>query len=83
MDLLYILIIGAVSGWLAGLLMKGYSNGLLWDIILGIVGSFVGGWLLAKLGVSLRLGSPTVNLIITSVIGAAVVLFIAGLLRKR
>lgn len=83
MDLLYILIIGAVSGWLAGMLMGGNSGGLLWDIILGIVGSFVGGWLLAKLGVSLRLGSPTVNLIVTSVIGAAVVLFVAGLLRKN
>lgn len=83
MDLLYVLIIGAVSGWLAGLLMKGYSNGLLWDIVLGIVGSFVGGWLLGKLGVHPNLGSPTVNLIVTSVVGAALVLFIAGLLRRR
>lgn len=83
MDLLYVLIIGAVSGWLAGLLMKGYSNGLLWDIVLGIVGSFVGGWLLGKLGVNLNLGSHTVNLIVTSVIGAVVVLFVAGLIRRR
>ena len=83
MDLLYILIIGAVSGWLAGLLMKGYSNGLLWDIILGVVGSFVGGWLLGRLGVHPNLGSHTVNLIVTSVVGAAVVLFVAGLVRRR
>jgi uncharacterized membrane protein YeaQ/YmgE (transglycosylase-associated protein family) len=83
MDLLYILIIGAVSGWLAGLLMKGSSNGLLWDIILGIVGSFVGGWLLGKLGVHLNIGSPTVSLIVTSVIGAAVVLLVAGLFKRR
>lgn len=83
MELLYILIIGAVSGWLAGLLTKGSGNGLLWDIILGVVGSFVGGWLLGKLGVNVRLGSPMVNLIVTSVIGAVVVLFVAGLLRRR
>ena len=83
MDLLYILIIGAVSGWLAGLLMKGSSNGLLWDIILGIVGSFIGGWLLAKLGVRLGIDNPTVSLIVTSVIGAAVVLLIAGLFKRR
>jgi uncharacterized membrane protein YeaQ/YmgE (transglycosylase-associated protein family) len=83
MDLLYILIIGAVSGWLAGLLTKGGGNGLLWDIILGVVGSFVGGWLLSKLGVHVRLGSPMINLIVTSVVGAVVVLFIGGLLRKR
>ncbi len=83
MDLLYIIVIGAVAGWLAGLIWKGGGSGLLWNIILGIVGSFVGGWLLAKLGVAIKIGSPTVNLIITSVIGAVVVLFIASLVRKR
>lgn len=82
MDLLYVILIGAVSGWLASLLMNS-SNGLLWDIILGIVGSFVGGWLLGKLGVHVNLGSHTVNLIVTSVIGAVVVLFVARLLSKR
>jgi len=83
MSLLYILIIGAVAGWLAGLLMKGRGFGLLWNIALGILGSFVGGWLLGQLGVSIRIGSPTVSLIITSVIGAVVVLFVAGLVRRR
>jgi uncharacterized membrane protein YeaQ/YmgE (transglycosylase-associated protein family) len=83
MDIIYILIIGAVSGWLAGLFVKGNSYGLIGDIILGIVGSFVGGWLLGKLGVHPNLGSPTVNLIVTSVIGAAVILFIAGLVKSK
>lgn len=83
MELLYILIIGAVAGWLAGLLWKGGGFGLLWNIILGIVGSFVGGWLLGKLGISVNIGSPTVSTIITSVVGAIVVLFIASLVKKR
>jgi len=83
MDLLYIIVIGAVAGWLAGLVWKGGGFGLLWNIVLGIVGSFVGGWLLAKLGVAIKVGSPTVSLIVTSVIGAVVVLFIASLVRKR
>ena len=82
MELLYILVIGAVSGWLAGMIMK-TSGGLLMDVILGIVGSFVGGWVLAKLGIRLNIGSPTISLIVTSVIGAVVVLlqaeFLAGL----
>lgn len=82
MDLLYVILIGAVSGWLASILMNS-SNGLLWDIILGIVGSFVGGWLLGKLGVHINLGSHTVNLIVTSVIGAVVLLFVARLFNKR
>jgi uncharacterized membrane protein YeaQ/YmgE (transglycosylase-associated protein family) len=83
MDLLYILVIGALSGWLAGLLVSGSSGGLLQDIIVGIAGAFIGGWLLAKLGVSLRIGSATINLMVTSVIGAVVLLFVAGLFRKR
>jgi uncharacterized membrane protein YeaQ/YmgE (transglycosylase-associated protein family) len=82
MELLYILIIGAIAGWLAGQLWKGGGFGLLWNIVLGIVGAFVGGWLLGKLGVSVNLGSPTVSLIVTSVIGAFVVLFIAKLIKK-
>lgn len=82
MELLYILLIGAIAGWLAGQLWKGGGFGLLWNIVLGIVGAFVGGWLLGKLGVSVNLGSPTVSLIVTSVIGAVVVLFIAKLVKK-
>lgn len=83
MDLLYVLIIGAVAGWLAGLIWKGGGFGLLWNIILGIAGSFVGGWLLGKLGVNVSIGSHMVNLIVTSVIGAIVVLFIASLVKRR
>ena len=83
MDLLYIIIIGAIAGWLAGQLWKGKGFGLLWNIIIGIVGAFVGGWLLGKLGVSIDLGNATLSLILTSVIGAIVVLFIASLLNRK
>ncbi|WP_421797237.1 GlsB/YeaQ/YmgE family stress response membrane protein [Haliscomenobacter sp.] len=83
MTIIYILIIGAVSGWLAGQIMKGGGFGLLWNIILGIVGSFVGGWVLGLLNISLNVGSATVNTIIQSVIGAVVLLFVAGLFRGR
>ena len=81
MTLIYLLIIGAISGWLAGQIMKGGGFGLLWNIILGIVGSFVGSWLFDVLNISLNVGSATVNTIIKSVIGAIVLLFVAGLLR--
>ncbi len=83
MEIIYILIIGAVSGWLAGQIMKGGGFGLLWNIILGIVGSFVGGWVLGLLKISMNVGSATVNTIIQSVIGAVVVLFVAGLFRGK
>ena len=83
MDLLYILIIGAIAGWLAGQLWKGKGFGLLWNIIIGIIGAFVGGWLLGKLGISIDLGNSTLSLILTSVIGAIAVLFVASLLNRK
>lgn len=81
--LIFYLIVGAVAGWLAGLLMKGSGFGLLGNIIIGIVGGFLGGWLLGDvLKVSISTSSPAVNYIITAVIGAAVLLFVARLFRR-
>ena len=80
MNWLYFLIIGAVSGWLAGQLMKGSGFGLIGNIILGIIGALVGGWLFGVLGI--KMGGDTLGSIITSVAGAAVVLFVAGLFKK-
>ncbi|MBC7658058.1 MAG: GlsB/YeaQ/YmgE family stress response membrane protein [Frankiaceae bacterium] len=80
-SLLTILLIGAIAGWLAGLIVKGYGFGLLGNIIIGIIGAFVGTWLLARLGVSL--GSGIAGSIINAVIGAVVVLFLIGLFRRR
>ena len=45
-SLLVFLIVGAIAGWLAGLLVKGYGFGLLGNIVVGIVGAFIAGWLL-------------------------------------
>jgi uncharacterized membrane protein YeaQ/YmgE (transglycosylase-associated protein family) len=80
-SLLTILLIGAIAGWLAGLIVKGYGFGLLGNIFVGIIGAFVGTWLLAKLGVSL--GGGLAGSIINAVIGAVVVLFLLGLIRRR
>jgi len=52
------LIIGAVAGWLAGLIMKGHGLGLVANILVGIIGSVVGSALLRALDVSLGSGSP-------------------------
>ena len=80
-SLLTILIIGAIAGWLAGLIVKGYGFGLLGNIIIGIIGAFVGTWLLGRLGVSL--GGGVAGAIINAVIGAVVILFLLGLMRRR
>lgn len=78
--MIYALLIGALSGWLAGKLMKGGGFGILINILLGIVGAFVGNWLFGFLGISLMDG--IVGDLITGVIGAVVVLFVIGLFKK-
>jgi uncharacterized membrane protein YeaQ/YmgE (transglycosylase-associated protein family) len=52
MSLLWTLIIGAIAGWLAGTLVKGRGFGLIVDIIVGIVGAFIGGWVFGLLGLT-------------------------------
>ena len=74
------LIIGAIAGWLAGLLVKGGGFGLIVDIIVGIVGAFIGGWLAGVLHISL--GSGWIGSIITAVIGAVILLFLVRLIRR-
>jgi len=71
------LVIGAVAGWLAGMLVKGGGFGLIVDIIVGIVGAFIGGWLAGVLHISLGGGW------IGSIIGAMVLLFIYRLIVGR
>jgi uncharacterized membrane protein YeaQ/YmgE (transglycosylase-associated protein family) len=84
MSLLAILIwivVGAVAGWLAGLVMRGAGFGLVGNIIVGIVGAVVAGFLLPKIGIVI--GGGIIASIINAFIGAVLVLFVIGLLRRR
>ncbi|NGX95594.1 MAG: GlsB/YeaQ/YmgE family stress response membrane protein [Candidatus Afipia apatlaquensis] len=74
------IIVGAIAGWLAGLIVKGAGFGLLGNIVVGIVGAVVAGWLLPQLGV--RLGVGMVGEIINAAIGGIVVLVILSLIRR-
>jgi len=78
-NLLIILIVGLVAGWLAGQIVQGTGFGLVGDLIIGVAGAFVGGWVLPQLGV--RLGPGTVAAIIDATIGALILLLIARLVR--
>jgi uncharacterized membrane protein YeaQ/YmgE (transglycosylase-associated protein family) len=79
-SLIVFLAIGAVAGWLAGLLMRGGGFGLLGNIVVGIVGAVIGGFLLRLAGVSA--GGGLIGSLITAVIGAAILLFFVGLIKK-
>lgn len=82
--LLVMILVGAVAGWLAGQVVKGRGLGLIGDIVVGILGSFVATWLLPKVGVyPPAIGSGIVNSIIWSAIGAIILLLVVGLVAKR
>ena len=78
-SVLVFLIIGAIAGWLAGIVMKGGGFGLLGDIVVGIVGAFVGGWLFGVLGI---FAGGLLGAIITAFVGACVLLFVIRLIKK-
>ena len=80
MNFLTWIIVGLVAGVLASLVMGGTGYGLIGDIIIGIVGAFVGGWLFAQLGVSSPFGGMA-GVIFVAFIGAVVLLFILRLIR--
>jgi uncharacterized membrane protein YeaQ/YmgE (transglycosylase-associated protein family) len=78
-SLLVILFVGLVAGWAAGQIMRGYGFGLLWDIVIGIVGALIGDWLLPRLGV--HLGTGIVSAIVNATIGAVILLLLIRLVR--
>jgi len=80
-DLIFTLLIGAVAGWLAGQIRRGYGFGLLGNIVVGIMGAFVGSWLFRSV-LHVSMGGGLLGTIATAVIGALLLLFLIGLIRK-
>ena len=78
---LLFVIIGGVAGWLAGLIMKGAGFGIVSNIIVGILGAIFGGWLFRQLGIST--GHQLIGSLFTAVVGAVILLFIIGLVKKK
>ena len=80
MTLLTWLIVGLVAGLLASFVMGGVGYGLIGDIVIGIVGAFIGGWLFSALGVASPIGGLA-GTILVAFIGAVVLLFILRMIR--
>jgi uncharacterized membrane protein YeaQ/YmgE (transglycosylase-associated protein family) len=82
MGLLSWIVVGLISGWLASVVMKGHGSGLLGDIVFGVIGALVGGFLASTL---LHVADPVsgFNLmtIVVSFVGALIVIFVVRLLR--
>jgi uncharacterized membrane protein YeaQ/YmgE (transglycosylase-associated protein family) len=73
------IIIGAIAGWLAGILVKGYGFGLIGNIVIGILGAGVAGLLAPALGIHT---TSTAGNIVASLLGALVLLILVGLVRR-
>ena len=80
--ILILILVGAVAGFLAGTLVRGYGLGLVGNVIVGVLGAFLSTWLLPKLNISFSLGSPIVTSIAYATIGAVVLLLLVGLVRR-
>jgi uncharacterized membrane protein YeaQ/YmgE (transglycosylase-associated protein family) len=84
MGLLTWIIVGLIAGWLAGLVMKGGGYGVLGDIILGIIGALVGGFLAsAVFGVPDAVSGFNITTLIVAFIGAVIVVAIVRALSGR
>src|SRR5262245_45333073 len=82
-SILMVVVIGGVAGWLSGLILRGTGYGIIGDIIIGLIGAFVGNWLVRAFHFSVNLGSPVANRIVVSVVGAVLLMLIVGILRPR
>ncbi|CAN7250829.1 GlsB/YeaQ/YmgE family stress response membrane protein [Rhizobium sp. LjRoot98] len=74
------LIVGAIAGWLAGLIVSGFGFGLIGNIVIGIIGAFIAGTLFPYLGVSI--GSGILAAIIHSTIGAVILLVLIRVIKQ-
>lgn len=80
MEIVYFLLIGALAGWLAGQMMKGRGFGVGGNLVVGIVGSILGGTLFKSVG--LYPDGGLLSTLITAFVGALVLLVIVGVLKK-
>jgi uncharacterized membrane protein YeaQ/YmgE (transglycosylase-associated protein family) len=80
MYFLYIILVGLIAGWAAGKIMKGSGYGVLMDIVLGVLGAFVGSWLLRLLGFYTT-GGIIANILV-AILGAVVLVGIVRMVKK-
>ena len=79
-SVLITLVLGAIVGWVAGLIVRGGGYGLIVNTIVGILGAFVGSYLFAEFGIVV--GSGMVASLVSATVGAVVLVVIISLMRK-
>ena len=79
MEFVWFILVGLVAGWLAGVIMKGGGYGVVGDIVVGVIGALIGGWLFT------RMGGTSVGLlgaIVVATIGAIILIFLLRLVKR-
>ena len=79
MEVIGFLVIGVLAGWMAGKLMKGRGFGLLGNMVVGVLGAVAGGFLFGLVGLE---AGGFIGSLVTAVVGALVLLFVIGALKK-
>lgn len=80
MSFVWFILIGLVAGWLGGLIVKGSGSGFWINLLVGVVGSVLGGWIMSMLNVG---GGSLLWQLLVAVVGAVVLLLIVGLFTKK
>ncbi len=80
--ILIAILIGAIGGWLAGVIVKGAGFGLIGNIVIGILGALLASWLLPQAGLGFSTGEPLLTSILYAMIGAVVILVVLSLVRR-
>src|SRR5262249_28856694 len=82
-SLLVMLIVGGIAGWLAGIVMRGSGYGVIGDIIVGLLGAIIGGYLFQVIKTPIRIGYPVLDKTVVAFIGAVVLMVVLGFFRSR
>lgn len=77
-QLIWFLLVGLIAGWLAGTIMKGSGFGLVGDLVVGVLGAFLGAWIFSLLGIT---AGGFLGAILVALVGALVLLWIVRLIR--
>lgn len=79
-SLVMFLLVGLVAGWLAGKIMRGAGFGLVGDLVVGVIGAFIGVWLFGQLGITI---GGILGLLVASIVGALIPLYLLRLVKRR
>ncbi|HXN03719.1 MAG TPA: GlsB/YeaQ/YmgE family stress response membrane protein [Candidatus Acidoferrum sp.] len=83
MGILIFIIVGAIAGFVASKVISGKGMGLLWDIVVGILGAFLGAWLAGLLGLGVDMGTFTIGGLLSAFVGAVILLVVFRALTHR